>query len=76
MSMAERIIVALDLGSRQEVEEALKKLPEVRFVKVGMELFYSVGPELIHTLKDRGLKVFLDLKVHDIPNTPREPCAV
>lgn len=69
MSMAERIIVALDLGSRQEVEEALKKLPEVRFVKVGMELFYSVGPELIHTLKDRGLKVFLDLKVHDIPNT-------
>ena len=69
MSLAERIIVALDVGSREEVEEALEKLPRVRFVKVGMELFYSVGPELIHILKDRGLKIFLDLKVHDIPNT-------
>ncbi len=69
MSVAERIIVALDLGSRVEVEEALEKLPEVRFVKVGMELFYSAGPELIHVLKHRGLKIFLDLKVHDIPNT-------
>jgi len=66
---AERIIVALDLGSRKAAEEALTKLPAVRFVKVGMELFYSTGPELIHVLKDRGLKVFLDLKVHDIPNT-------
>lgn len=66
---AERIIVALDLGSQDEVEKALKKLPEIRFVKVGMELFYSMGPSLIYSLKDRGLKVFLDLKVHDIPNT-------
>ncbi|MCK9525291.1 MAG: orotidine-5'-phosphate decarboxylase [Limnochordia bacterium] len=69
MSVAERIIVALDLGSREEVEKALENLPQVRFVKVGMELFYSEGPELIHVLKDRGLKIFLDLKVHDIPNT-------
>ncbi|HBN94780.1 MAG TPA: orotidine-5'-phosphate decarboxylase, partial [Firmicutes bacterium] len=69
MSLVERIIVALDVGSREEVEEALTRLPQVRFVKVGMELFYSAGPELIHVLKDRGLKIFLDLKVHDIPNT-------
>jgi orotidine-5'-phosphate decarboxylase len=69
MSLAERIIVALDLGSREEVEVALENLPKVRFVKVGMELFYSTGPDLIRVLKDRGLKVFLDLKVHDIPNT-------
>lgn len=69
MSWAERIIVALDVGSKGEVEEALDKLPQVRFVKVGMELFYSVGPQLLQILKDRGLKIFLDLKVHDIPNT-------
>jgi orotidine-5'-phosphate decarboxylase len=69
MSNAERIIVALDLGSEEEVLTALTKLPDVEFVKVGMELFYSAGPNLIHLLKDRGLKVFLDLKVHDIPNT-------
>ncbi len=67
--VAEKIIVALDLGSQDEVEEALKRLPAVRFVKVGMELFYSTGPALIHILKEQGLKVFLDLKVHDIPNT-------
>lgn len=69
MSWAERIIVALDVGSKEEVEEALDKLPQVRFVKVGMELFYSVGPQLLQILKDRGLRIFLDLKVHDIPNT-------
>lgn len=69
MSMAEKIIVALDLASHAEVESALSKLSAVRFVKVGMELFYSTGPSLVHYLKDKGLKVFLDLKVHDIPNT-------
>lgn len=69
MNVAEKIIVALDVGSRSEVEATLERLPQVRFVKVGMELFYSEGPGLIQLLKDQGLKVFLDLKVHDIPNT-------
>ncbi len=69
MKNGERIIVALDLASEEEVLAALAKLPHVEFVKVGMELFYSTGPDLICLLKDRGLKVFLDLKVHDIPNT-------
>lgn len=69
MNLADRIIVALDVQGRQEVEAALAKLTNVTFVKVGMELFYSTGPDLIKSLKDRGLKVFLDLKVHDIPNT-------
>lgn len=69
MRSVERIIVALDLASQEEVLATLDKLPDVEFVKVGMELFYSTGPNLIHLLKDRGLKVFLDLKVHDIPNT-------
>ncbi|NMA61102.1 MAG: orotidine-5'-phosphate decarboxylase [Firmicutes bacterium] len=69
MRSVERIIVALDLASQEEVLATLDRLPDVEFVKVGMELFYSTGPSLIHLLKDRGLKVFLDLKVHDIPNT-------
>lgn len=67
--VAEKIIVALDLGNKKEVEDALSKFPAVRFVKVGMELFFSAGPDLVRSLKDRGLKVFVDLKVHDIPNT-------
>lgn len=69
MTSAEKIIAALDLQSREEVLEVLDMLPDVRFVKVGMELFYSTGPGLITMLKDRGLRVFLDLKIHDIPNT-------
>lgn len=69
MKMTDRIIVALDLQGRDEVFQALAKIPEVSYVKVGMELFYSVGPDLIKELKDRDLKVFLDLKIHDIPNT-------
>lgn len=66
---AEKIIVALDVASQEEVLSILDGLPDVKFVKVGMELFYSTGPDLIRLIKDRGLKVFLDLKVHDIPNT-------
>lgn len=69
MISAEKIIVALDVASQDEVVAMLEKLSAVRFVKVGMELFYSTGPNLVHLLKDRGLKVFLDLKIHDIPNT-------
>jgi len=69
MNAAEKIIVALDLPGAEAVEAALAQLPEVRFVKVGMELFYSTGPELVKTLKNKGLRVFLDLKIHDIPNT-------
>lgn len=69
MNHAERIIVALDLDSKEAIENTLVRLPDVRFVKVGMELFYSNGPDFISFLKDKGLKVFLDLKVHDIPNT-------
>lgn len=69
INLAERIIVALDVSSERDVEEVLSKLPAARFVKVGMELFYSTGPSLVQRLKERGLRVFLDLKVHDIPNT-------
>lgn len=69
MKTADRIIVALDFAARDEVVDLLDRLPELTFVKVGMELFYSEGPSLVSLLKDRGLRVFVDLKVHDIPNT-------
>lgn len=72
--MNEKIIVALDFPSKQVVESFINKFElgrddSLAFVKLGMELFYAEGPEMIEYLKDKGLKVFLDLKVHDIPNT-------
>jgi orotidine-5'-phosphate decarboxylase len=68
--MNERPIIALDFSSRQEVEEFLQLFPEEKlFVKIGMELFYQEGPSIVHWLKESGHDVFLDLKLHDIPNT-------
>ena len=66
----ERLIVALDVHSMDEVHNLVETLGDsVGFYKVGMELFYSMGDEVIAYLKDQGKKVFLDLKLHDIPNT-------
>ncbi|MEX5284308.1 orotidine-5'-phosphate decarboxylase [Selenomonas sputigena] len=66
----ERLIAALDVQSMDEVRQLVEKLDDsVMFYKVGMELFYGVGPEVIKYLKDNNKKVFLDLKLHDIPNT-------
>ena len=66
----ERLIVALDVHSMDEVHNLVETLGDsVGFYKVGMELFYSMGDEVIKYLKDKGKKVFLDLKLHDIPNT-------
>jgi len=68
----ERMIVALDFSTKKEVEQCLQRLDgRVRYVKVGMELAYAEGPAIVHFLKEKGLKVFLDLKVHDIPNTAK-----
>ncbi len=65
-----RIIAALDVHSLDDMKSLVSALGEsVSFYKVGMELFYSVGPEAVRYLKDEGKQVFLDLKVHDIPNT-------
>ncbi|NGQ93771.1 orotidine-5'-phosphate decarboxylase [Brevibacillus sp. SYP-B805] len=70
--LRDRVILALDVPTIGEAESCLNRLEgEVRYVKVGMELFYAAGPEVIHMLKERGLRVFVDLKVHDIPNTAR-----
>ena len=63
------IIVALDFPSRTEAFAFLDKFQEPIYVKVGMELFYKEGPEIIKKIKERGHKIFLDLKLHDIPNT-------
>lgn len=69
--MSQRPIVALDFPSKAEVEAFLDNFPkeESLFVKIGMELFYQEGPEIVRWLKGLGHSVFLDLKLHDIPNT-------
>ncbi|MFX3622614.1 MAG: orotidine-5'-phosphate decarboxylase [Ectobacillus sp.] len=68
--MSKSLIVALDFPSKQEVAAFLGHFQdEPLFVKVGMELFYKEGPEIIAYLKEQGHHIFLDLKLHDIPNT-------
>ncbi|WP_456275555.1 orotidine-5'-phosphate decarboxylase [Bacillus sp. AK128] len=64
------LIIALDFHSLQEVQRFLTPFKgKDLFVKVGMELFYKEGPAIIHYLKNEGYQIFLDLKLHDIPNT-------
>lgn len=62
-------IIALDFESAEKVNTFLDKFDEPLFVKIGMELFYQAGPEFIKSIKSRGHDIFLDLKLHDIPNT-------
>jgi len=64
------LIVALDVSSTAEVEEAVDRLGDaVSFYKIGLELFSAEGPDVVRAVKARGKKVFLDLKLHDIPRT-------
>ncbi len=66
------VIIALDFPSRQKTIEFLDKMGDAKpFVKIGMELFYAEGHSLLREIKERGYKIFLDLKLHDIPNTVR-----
>jgi orotidine-5'-phosphate decarboxylase len=65
-----RIIVALDYPNTDGAERLLEQLSGIPcYMKVGMQLFYAAGPSFVAKLKERGYKVFLDLKMHDIPNT-------
>ncbi|CAI3351819.1 orotidine-5'-phosphate decarboxylase [Enterococcus cecorum] len=66
-----RPIIALDFASKAQIEQFLAKFPadESLFVKIGMELFYQEGPTIVQFLKEQGHDIFLDLKLHDIPNT-------
>lgn len=68
--MSNSLIIALDFPNKQEVFQFLEPFSnEKLFLKVGMELFYQEGPQIIHELKEREHQIFLDLKLHDIPNT-------
>ena len=68
--MPAQLIVALDVPSVAEARVALRKLPaEALWIKVGLELYTAVGPAILRELCDSGKRVFLDLKLHDIPNT-------
>lgn len=65
----ERFWVALDVDTRDQAETVMKALPSHRDYKVGMQLFYRVGPSVIRQWVDQGFRIFLDLKLYDIPNT-------
>ncbi len=75
--MGKDVIIACDFASAEAVFAFLDKFEEEKpFVKIGMELFYAEGPSIVKKIKERGHKIFLDLKLHDIPNTVKKSMAV
>ena len=75
--MAKDVIIACDFSSKEQTLSFLDKFTGRKpFVKIGMELFYAEGPAIVREIKARGHKIFLDLKLHDIPNTVRKAMSV
>ena len=75
--MGKDVIIACDFASKQDVMNFLDLfVDEKPFVKIGMELFYAEGPSIVREIKARGHKIFLDLKLHDIPNTVKKSMSV
>lgn len=75
--MGKDVIIACDFPGKEQTLDFLKKFGTKRlYLKIGMELFYSAGPQIVRELKGLGHKIFLDLKLHDIPNTVKKSMAV
>ena len=75
--MGKDVIIACDFASAEQTFAFLDQFTDVKpFVKIGMELYYAEGPEIVRQIKARGHKIFLDLKLHDIPNTVKKAMAV
>lgn len=75
--MGKDVIVACDFSSKEAVFDFLDRFTDEKpFVKIGMELFYAEGPSIVREIKARGHKIFLDLKLHDIPNTVKKAMSV
>ncbi len=74
INLEEKIILAIDGFNLHEAKVLLERCPNIKWVKVGLELFIREGPNVIKILKDLNKRIFLDLKFHDIPNTMKAAC--